>query len=70
MVFLIFYVIFAKKKLQKKKYTVENSYQFCHDIVNIPNSDSLLMASFDVENSFTNVPLYETIDIILSQLYT
>ena len=28
------------------------------------------MASFDVENLFTNVPLYETIDIILSQLYT
>ena len=27
------------------------------------------MASFDVENLFTNVPLYEIIDIISSQLY-
>ena len=42
--------------------------KFCHDLVNIPNSDSLFMASFDVENLFTNVPLYETIDVILSQL--
>ena len=33
------------------------------------DANSLYMASFDVENLFTNVPLRETVDICVSQLF-
>ena len=51
------------------EYTVENSFVFCNELKGIQNSDSLFMASFDIENLFTNVPLAETISIILEQLF-
>ena len=57
-------------KLTVNEYTVENSFKFCQDVGNLSNSDNLFMASFDVENLFTNVPLNETINIILDQLFT
>ena len=51
------------------QYTVSNSYRFCEDIRNIPNCNSLIMASFDIDNLFTNVPLSETIEICLNYLF-
>ena len=55
--------------LTMNEHTVENSYSFSKDIVSMQGSDNLVMASFDVENLFTNVPVSETIDIILSKLF-
>ena len=43
---------------------------FSTNLANIPNAESYFMASFDVENLFTNVPLPETIEIFLKLLYT
>ena len=56
--------------LTSNEYTVQNSFSFCRDLANIQNSDALYMASFDVENLFTNVPLSETISIILDEFFT
>ena len=55
--------------LTSNDYTIENSFSFCRNLKNIPHSDSLYMASFDIENLFTNVPLKETISIILDQMF-
>ena len=33
------------------------------------NSDTLTMVSFDIKSLFTNIPLDETIDIIVSKLF-
>jgi hypothetical protein len=53
--------------LAKNDYTVENSYQFYDNItkLNAPGH----MVSFDVKSLFTNVPVNETIEIILNNLF-
>ena len=56
-------------KLTVNEYTAENSFKFFQDVGNLTNSDNLFMASFDVENLFTNVSLNETMNIILYQLF-
>ena len=56
--------------LTTNEFTCKNSYQFSKDISTINGSDSLHMASFDIENLYTNIPLVETIDIILDKLFT
>ena len=55
--------------LTTNEFTCKNSYQFSKDISTINGSDSLHMASFDIENLYTNIPLVETIDIILDKLF-
>ena len=57
------------KPLTTNIYTVENSYSFVDNIINIPNSNNYYMASIDVVNLFTNVPVIETINIILSNFF-
>ena len=52
------------------EYTTLNSYAFVDKLSNIPNNGKYYMASFDVESLFTNIPLQETIDIILKYLFT
>ena len=55
--------------LTTNEYTLKNSYEFANYIKTIRNSNRLIMCSFDVESLFTNIPLCETIDIIISKLY-
>ena len=55
--------------LTTNSYTVKNSYNFVDEIVKVSNADSLFMASFDVENLFTNIPLSETVGICLEKLF-
>ena len=43
--------------LTKNSYTVDNSSVFSRDIISFPDAHKYFMASFDVENLFTNVPL-------------
>ena len=49
-------------------YTLQNSYDFVKEIRNI-NMSNMIMASFDVQSLFTNIPLNESIDIITNGLY-
>ena len=53
----------------KNEFTIDNSYEFVDRINYFPNADNYFMASFDVENLFTNILLHETIDIFLRQLF-
>ena len=55
--------------LTVKEYSVKNSYSFVNDIKKITNADTLFMCSFDIENLYTNVPLQETINIIMYRSY-
>ena len=49
--------------------TVLNSHQFVSDISRMTAASDCFIASFDVDNLFTNVPLAETIDIILDVFF-
>ena len=55
--------------LTTNEYTIENSSAFASFIQSVPNANQLYMTSFDVENLFTNIPLSETIQICLDQLF-
>ena len=57
------------KPFTTNDYTVDNSINFSSQLNQFSNTDSLCMASFDIENLYTNIPLSETIDICLAQLY-
>ena len=50
-------------------FTVKNSFTFSKDLSTVENADNLYMVSFDIGNLFTNVPLHETIGIILDQIF-
>ena len=50
-------------------YTVKDSEHFVRDITALDNANFYYMASFDIENLFTNIPLNETIDICVSLLF-
>ena len=45
----------------------------CHEeiicILKVDNANNFFMASFDIENLFTNIPLLETIEICLNHLF-
>ena len=49
---------------------VSDSFSFIQDLFALDvNSDTLTMVSFDIKSLFTNIPLDETIDIIVSKLF-
>ena len=54
--------------LAENQYTLRNSAQFRSEIELIPNCDNLVMASFDIKDLYTNIPLHETIEICVSSL--
>jgi hypothetical protein len=51
-------------------FTVKDTFQFVNEICNTENADNYIMASFDVESLFTNIPLDETISIITNNLFS
>ena len=53
--------------LSKNVYTVKDSFQFAEEIGE--QNSSLSMSSLDVDSLFTNIPLDETINICISQLF-
>ena len=55
--------------ISTNSYTCSNSYEFVKDITSFKCTNDCIMASFDIENLFTNIPLTETINIILNQLF-
>ena len=56
--------------LTRNCYTGDNTQAFVTSIKHITNADKLLMCSFDVENLFTNIPVHETINILIDKLFT
>jgi len=63
------YLVPVLKSLTTNVFTVDNSRVFVNEIRSVDNADDYFMASFDVENLFTCIPLRETIDIILDNLF-
>ena len=53
--------------LTKNEYTVKDSFQFAEEICE--QDPTLSMGSLDVDSLFTNIPLDETIDICVNQLF-
>ncbi|KAF2356921.1 Reverse transcriptase domain, partial [Trinorchestia longiramus] len=56
--------------ISRNEFTLENSHSFVNDLSRISNATNCFMTSFDIENLFTNMPLEETLDICLLQLFT
>ena len=53
--------------LTKSEYTVKDSFQFAEEICE--QDPTFCMGSLDVDSLFTNIPLDETIDICVNQLF-
>ena len=53
--------------LTQNEYTVKDSFQFAEEICE--QDPTLTMGSLDVDLLFTNIPLDETIDICVNQLF-
>jgi len=52
------------------QYTIDNSTSFAKEITSLNFQQPVIMASFDVESLFTNVPLQETTELITKTLDT
>ena len=63
------YFIPILKPLTTNQYTIKDTFTFVKTLLDIQNANDFVMASFDVSNLFTNVPLNETINIILELLF-
>jgi hypothetical protein len=55
--------------LAKSKYTIENTKDFVTRIKKMKVPEGYKMISFDVVSLFTNVPIKETVEIILRKVY-
>ena len=51
------------------EFCVNSSFDFAKEISSMRNSENTVMASFDVTSLFTNIPLDETLQICLDELY-
>ena len=56
------------KPLTTNDYTLKDTFEFSCDILN--QNPNLFMASLDVDSLFTNIPLDETINIIIEKLFS
>ena len=56
--------------MPKNEYSVKNSSSFVSELLsNNFQADNLYMTSYDVENLYTNVPLRETVNIIVNKIF-
>ena len=54
--------------IMSNEFTISNSFEFCKGLKNLnPHS---FMVSYDIESLFTNIPVFETINVILNKLFT
>ena len=52
-----------------RTFVVQDSFQFSNDICNVPHNNGV-MASFDVQSLFSNIPVSETCDLIVDKLFS
>ncbi|XP_063585791.1 uncharacterized protein LOC134763164 [Penaeus indicus] len=57
------------KPITTNEYTVQNSFDFAKQMSTISFENPVIMASFDIQSLFTNIPLKETIDICTNRLF-
>ena len=51
--------------------TITDTFSFVQELLNLPfNTNNVVMASFDIKSLFTNIPLDETIDIIVNKCFS
>ena len=62
------YLVPLLEPLTRNEYQLSNSLKFREAI--LPQDSDLFMVSLDVESLFTNVPVEETIDIIINKIFT
>ena len=53
--------------LTTNEYTIKDSFTFAEELQSFDSK--LVMASFDIESLFTNIPLQETIDLCMENLF-
>lgn len=63
------YFVKIIEPLTTNQYTTKNSFEFVNELKNIDITNKV-MASFDVESLFTNIPLDETIQIISDTFFS
>ena len=63
------YLVTLLSDLSTNEFTIKNSYDFVNYINTLKDSNKYIMCSFDIESLFTNIPLDETIEIIISLLF-
>ena len=63
------FLIGLMDSLVRNEYTVNNTYDFKEELKSLEYPEEIFMASFDITSLFTNVPVRETIDIVLNSLY-
>ena len=56
--------------LPSSQYTVKSSFSFAKEIPSTTFPHSTFMVSFDVSSLFTNIPLDETVNIVLDSLFS
>ena len=61
------FLVLILNPLTKNEYIVKDSFQFAEEICE--QDLTLTMGSLDVDSLFTNIPLDETIDICINQLF-
>ena len=55
------------ESLTTNEYTIKDSFTFAEELQSFDSK--LVMASFDIESLFTNIPLQETIDLCVENLF-
>ena len=56
--------------ISTSSFVIKDSFSFVQELLNSDiNSDSVVMASFDVTSLFTNIPVDETIEIIANHIF-
>ena len=64
------YLVKLLAPLTSNDFSVKDSFMFAREISNLNfNASNHFMASFDIRSLFTNIPVKETCDIILSKLF-
>ena len=58
------------KPLSVNKYTITDVFKFADKIGSIPMNEEDILVSYDVTALFTNVPLSETINILVEKAFT
>ncbi|NJL51450.1 MAG: hypothetical protein HC930_03140 [Hydrococcus sp. SU_1_0] len=54
--------------ISNNSFSIKDSFDFVKEICSIPNNQ-YFMASFDIVSLFTNIPVDETIDIVLTKCF-
>ena len=57
------------KSLGKNEFTMKDAQSFSKKIRNFPPLENVEDISYDVESLFTNIPVKETVNCILDQIY-